>query len=281
MTVTLLAGGLVLYAAGFGLLAGGDQPGTGVVALISTAFAVLVALVRAASPWGALWGGLCCFTLTWWTRDPASSLRHSLLPALGVLVILTLAATRLGSARKLERRLAERPGGRSASQILANLAGAALFVSPLGAYAAVATGSSFPVNTALLTAAGLAALAEAAADTVSSEVGQALAASGRTILITTLRRVPRGTDGGISIVGTLSGIGAALAVVAAGLASTRVSLTAGAAVLAATLLAFLGDSLLGATLERRGWIGNDVVNATSTIVAGLLALLFARLLAGL
>jgi uncharacterized membrane protein len=32
------------------------------------------------------------------------------------------------------------------------------------------------------------------------------------------------------------------------------------------------DSLLGATLERRGWIGNDLVNFSSTLFAALLAM---------
>ena len=31
------------------------------------------------------------------------------------------------------------------------------------------------------------------------------------------------------------------------------------------------DSLLGATVERRGWIGNDLVNFASTLVAALIA----------
>jgi uncharacterized membrane protein len=31
------------------------------------------------------------------------------------------------------------------------------------------------------------------------------------------------------------------------------------------------DSLLGATAERRGWIGNDLVNFASTLVAALIA----------
>jgi len=31
------------------------------------------------------------------------------------------------------------------------------------------------------------------------------------------------------------------------------------------------DSFLGATIERRGWIGNDLVNFTSTLVAALIA----------
>jgi uncharacterized membrane protein len=33
------------------------------------------------------------------------------------------------------------------------------------------------------------------------------------------------------------------------------------------------DSLLGATLERRGWLNNDAVNFLSTLAAALIAIL--------
>ena len=32
------------------------------------------------------------------------------------------------------------------------------------------------------------------------------------------------------------------------------------------------DSLLGATVERKGWLGNDLVNFSSTVFAALVAL---------
>ncbi len=269
-------GALVLYAMVFGVIAGGEGPGGGTIALVSLGFAVLVGVVRAASPWAAMWGGLCCFTLTWWTRDADEPLLHSALLALAMLVLLTLASTRLGHARKRAKGLAEPSRGRVSSQILANLGPATLLVSPLGAYAAVAIGSSLPVSTGLLATAGLAALAEAAADTVSSEVGQALAGRSRTVLITTLRRVPRGTDGGVSLAGTLSGVAAAMVVVAAGVVAIGLPGGAAAAAFFAALLGFVADSVLGATIERRGWIGNDLVNASSSSLAGVAALLFAR-----
>ena len=64
--------------------------------------------------------------------------------------------------------------------------------------------------------AALAAFATAASDTVASEIGQAY---GRThVLITTFRRVPAGTDGAVSIEGTLTGIAASVAVTAVGIA---------------------------------------------------------------
>ena len=276
IAIVLLVGVLVLYASIFGVIAGGEIPGGGAVALVSLGLALLVMSARASSAWGAFWGGLCCFTLTWWTRGVASPLLHSLLPSLAVLIILTSAATRAGRAAKLARGLAERSGGRAASQVLANLGAASLFVSPLGAYAALAVGRPLPVETAVLTVAGLAALAEAAADTVSSELGPLLTGRGGTLLLTTLRPVPRGTDGAISLFGTLSGMAAALLVVAAAVPALHMAWSQAGVAWIAGVVGLFCDSLLGATLERRGWIGNDIVNLTSTGLAGLAAMALLR-----
>jgi uncharacterized membrane protein len=38
----------------------------------------------------------------------------------------------------------------------------------------------------------------------------------------------------------------------------------------------LFDSFLGATLERRGWINNEVVNFLSTLAAAMITYLIAR-----
>lgn len=121
----------------------------------------------------------------------------------------------------------------------------------------------------------LAALAEATADTVSSEIGQAF--GGKPFMLTTLRRVPPGTDGAISLTGTLAGIAAAAIIAATGAPALGMSPAACAIAFAAGVAGLFFDSLLGATVERKGWINNDLVNFSSTAFAAAVALLAIRI----
>jgi uncharacterized protein (TIGR00297 family) len=116
---------------------------------------------------------------------------------------------------------------------------------------------------------GLAALAEAAADTVSSELGQVLSSHPR--MITTLRRTEPGIDGAISFGGTLAGIVAAGIVAAAGSLALHGGLPMLAIGWGAGVFGLFFDSLLGATLERRRLLNNDGVNFLSTASAAAFA----------
>src|SRR5260370_42550665 len=148
--------------------------------------------------------------------------------------------------------------GRNAWQVLANLA-----VVAIGSVVFSATGNR------LWLVAAVGALAEAATDTVASEIGQYRGPDPR--LITTWERVPAGTDGGVTMVGSVVGM-------AAGLVIATVA-AMGGMILQAQLwipvaVGFAGmmiGSLLGATLQRRGWISNQAVNFFSTLAAAALA----------
>jgi uncharacterized protein (TIGR00297 family) len=121
----------------------------------------------------------------------------------------------------------------------------------------------------------IAALAEATADTVSSEIGQAF--GGTPFMLTTLRRVAPGTDGAISLKGTLAGIAAAAIISATGAPALGMSSAECAVAFAAGVAGLFFDSLLGATLERRGYLGNDLVNFASTLFAALAAVAAQRI----
>ena len=176
-----------------------------------------------------------------------------------VVFVLTWLATRIGYARKQKLGLAERRRGRrNAGQVLANIgvSGACVVVAYFGK-SDVAIGAA------------MAALAEAAADTVSSECGQAW--NDTAYLITGFGRVPAGTNGAITAAGTLAGVvGATLVALTAGLLHV-VSVRATLIITAAGVAGMLFDSFLGATVERRGVLNNNAVNFLSTIAAALLA----------
>ncbi|MGA7521429.1 MAG: DUF92 domain-containing protein [Acidobacteriaceae bacterium] len=229
--------------------------------LISVAFTLFVLVLRAATPGAAITGGIFAAALYLATPD----IRTALWPLLALL-LLTFAATRFGRSRKEALGLAEGHRGRTASQVAANLGVAAISGIP-----EVASHLFFvaPEDIGRLAlAAMLAAMAEATADTVSSELGQVL--GGQPRLITTFHRVAPGTDGGITVIGTLLGCLAAVIVILIGAAVFALPTTDALIALAAAIAGLFFDSFLGAGPERSGWLNNDAVNTLSTLAAAML-----------
>jgi uncharacterized protein (TIGR00297 family) len=220
---------------------------------LTVAFAVSARILRAVSFSGAIAGGVLAFLLFLGGGLGAFT-------ALITVFLLAWITTRMGQDRKRTLGTAERGSGRSASQVIANVGIAA-------ASAVAAMASHHP---AAWLVASSAALAEAAADTTSSEFGQAVSDSA--YLVTSFRPVPVGTDGGISIPGTLAGIAGATVVTAACWATRVIALHWLLPVAAAGVLGMFVDSFLGAWLERRHILNNDAVNFLSTVVAALFAL---------
>ncbi len=176
-------------------------------------------------------------------------------------------ATRVGHGRKVRAGIAEDRGGRRGP-------GNAIANTGVAAWAAfIAAGSA---NPALAHLALVAALATAGSDTVASEVGKAW---GRTTwLLTSLKRVAPGTTGAISLEGTVAGILSSALLAGIGAWAGLISASAVLPVIVAANAASIVEGVIGATMEARGMLTNDVVNfVNSAMGAGVAMLIWSSL----
>lgn len=250
-------------------------------ALVSVAIALLAVRMRALSWSGAIAAilvGTACATAGWlWAL------------LLIAFFVVTSGISAFGAAEKRARTegIVEKTGARDARQVLANGA----------VYTAAAVGHMLTDDLRWMIA-GFGALAAATSDSWSTEIGTL--SRGTPHSITDWRPVPTGTSGGITLTGTLAGIGGAAFI-------SFLSLLAGWEP-AISVCVFLGgiagstvDSLLGATAQMRrrciecgefterrvhvcggstrlvrgmSGLDNDAVNATATLVGALIAYLF-------
>lgn len=223
--------------------------------VVTAAFATLAYLLGMVSRSGAV-GGFVVGAVIY------ASLGWQGFAILALFVIGGSALTRLGYRIKRSRGVAEAGGGRrGARNAFANCA-----VAIFCALAARASHDYEPFAAAFVSSLGA-----AFADTSESEIGQLLGRAPR--LITSMGKVPPGTDGAISLPGTLAGVSAA-AITAALALALGLLVGPGAAGFAA-LAALCGtvvDSILGATVPR---LGNELTNFLCTLVAAVIGLFLA------
>ncbi|MBW4515432.1 MAG: TIGR00297 family protein [Timaviella obliquedivisa GSE-PSE-MK23-08B] len=184
------------------------------------------------------------------------------------------AVTRIGIAQKEALGIAEKRSGARGPE---NVWGSALIGAfcALGVYWANWNGSSDAQSwVPLLQLAYVASIGTKLADTCGTEIGKAYGQ--RTFLITTLQAVPRGTEGAVSLEGTLAGIVGSIAIATlawlVGLISpVGIGICAIAAFIATNI-----ESLIGATIEGKvGWLTHDVVNILNTLIGAIVAILIA------
>jgi len=121
----------------------------------------------------------------------------------------------------------------------------------------------------------IASLATKLADTFASEIGKAYGQT--TFLITSLQPVPRGTEGAISLEGTLASVvgGLSLSLYAYTVVGLIQSWEGVGIATFAAFVATMVESLIGATLqEKKGfeWMSNEVVNFFNTLIGAGIAI---------
>jgi uncharacterized protein (TIGR00297 family) len=232
----------------------------GIGAAINAVLAVGAYLARGVDRSGALCGwclGVALYAFSGWRG----------FSLLFLFFVLGTACTKIGYAKKAVLGIAQEKGGRrGARNAIANTGAGVLF-----AFLAVAT-----PHHALFVLALTAAFATAAADTVSSEIGQAFGRT--TYLLTTFRRVPAGTNGAVSLEGTLAGVVASTIPAAFAAATALISWPGAAVVIVAAFIGTTLESFLGATLERGNAIDNEAANLANTLAGGLVAIGLSQLL---
>ncbi|MCY4332137.1 MAG: DUF92 domain-containing protein [Cyanobacteria bacterium MAG CAR1_bin_15] len=229
--------------------------------LVNGGLILLVHRLPVLTAWGWVHGGALGAVL-WGTMGWSGWLTVVLYLALGS------AVTRLGLKRKQALRLAEARGGRR---------------GPGNLWGSAATGLSLAVLThlvpgaaPLLTLGFVASFAAKLGDTWGSEIGKRW--GGRTLLVTTLQPVPPGTEGAVSLTGTVASVAAIAVYTALALALLRPPIGPGplaqvALLGAAATTATMVESWIGATWQGRlAWLTNELVNAALTVVAALLAM---------
>jgi len=188
------------------------------------------------------------------------------LPGLGLLALFFGLGSAASSWRVADKRrlglAEENKGRRRTSQVLANAGVAAL----LGLLA-----WHWPAHAPLTRLMLAGSLAAATADTLSSELGNVYGRRYYNIL--TFRPDQRGLNGVVSLEGTLLGLAGSATLAAFYCLTFGGGGAAFGWLLLAGTVGNLTDSVLGATLERRGYLGNDAVNSLNTLVGALVAAL--------
>jgi len=130
------------------------------------------------------------------------------------------------------------------------------------------------ISSSLFVLGYVSSLATKLADTFASEIGQAYGQT--TFLITTFERVKPGTEGAISLEGTLAALfgGSLLPLYALCIGLLPNFSSVGIATVAA-FLATNAESLIGATLQGKkgfNWMTNEVVNFFNTVIGAGIAI---------
>ncbi|CAN0891237.1 Protein VTE6, chloroplastic [Linum grandiflorum] len=116
-------------------------------------------------------------------------------------------------------------------------------------------------------------------DTASSEIGKAYGKT--TYLATTFKVVPRGTEGAVSVEGTLAGFLAAIILASISCLLGQIDGSEAVICVIASQIANFGESLIGAVFQEKdgfGWLNNDAVNVINISIGSVLAVVMQQAL---
>jgi uncharacterized protein (TIGR00297 family) len=184
-----------------------------------------------------------------------------------IYLVLGSAVTKLGFARKQALGIAEGRGGQRGPE---NVWGSA------ATGAALALISHWPgAPLPLLLTGFVASFAAKLGDTCGSEIGKRWGRT--TVSLSRWRRVPPGSEGGVSLEGTLASLVGAIGFTAIAVGLGLVPQTQLLAISGLAWLASLIESLIGAEIQPRfDWLSNELVNGLMTLIAALLAMVLLR-----
>jgi uncharacterized protein (TIGR00297 family) len=170
---------------------------------------------------------------------------------------MSLLATKY--SKKYKRSLGQFEGRRTSKNVISNGV-VACFMAAFGGYYLPLVGGF------------IGAIATATADTLGSEIG---VLDPHPRLITTFQSVDPGTNGAVSVLGTVVGIVGAgiIGIVAYLLGIVPSPLSAIAVSVISGFVGCFTDSILGALFENRGLITNEHVNLMATIVGAIVGIL--------
>jgi len=180
-----------------------------------------------------------------------------------IYLLLGSLVTKIGFKFKKERGIAEKRGGRRGPENVWGSAATGLFLAMMTKFDAA--------NIVLFELGFAASFAAKLADTFGSEIGKRFGKD--TYLITSLKKVERGTEGGISLEGTLASLLGSIFMATVMLCLSIISTKSHYIIVSVSgFLATLTESVIGAKFQNKYKLSNEMVNAIQTSIASFFAI---------
>ena len=171
--------------------------------------------------------------------------------------------TKIGYKFKEEEGIAEKRGGRRGPENVWGSAATGLFLAIMTKFNAA--------NVVMFKIGFAASFAAKLADTFGSEIGKRFGKD--TYLITSLRKVKRGTEGGISLEGTLASVLGSIFMAFIMLRLSIISTKSHFIIVSVSgFLATISESFIGAKFQNKYKLSNEMVNAIQTSIASVFAI---------